>query len=249
MKNKSTKRYEHKVIYNWVEPRTTVLDIGCGDGVLLKMLQERKNCRCRGLDIADTELEYARQSGVAVNHWDLNTMPLLDYGSDTFDNVVICDVLEHILNPLIVLREAVRISRRHIFVSIPNLAEYWNRLDLMMGISPRYYHFDKTIWDSGHIRFLTIKDIKRLAKLEDLNIRNTDYIYFHGIFRSKVKGYYLDSLWDIDGENGHNFISSMYKSLSRIFNCAPNFFASIGIFHFEKLPKVLLKPYLVNNKG
>jgi len=85
----------------------SVLDVGCGDAALRKLLP---SCRYTGIDLA----------GDADLRLDLDRVERLEFGDAAFDCVVCTDVLEHLENIHRVFRELIRVARRHVILSLPN---------------------------------------------------------------------------------------------------------------------------------
>jgi len=161
-----TWRKEFDIIIDMVENNSTVLDLGCGDGSLGEELMKRKKCKVIGLDISEVAVEHARRKGIDARVGNLEEP--LDFDDNSFDYVILCDVLEHLFDPLFTLKEAFRVSKKYVIVAFPNFAYFKSRLELLFfGIFPKSPLFGYNWYNSQHIKLFSYKDF--LIALKDLN--------------------------------------------------------------------------------
>ncbi len=152
-----TSRAEFKEIFDLVEAGSRVLDLGCGDGSLLKSLQKKK-IRGIGLDISPTAVKSARRKGVTAFKGRIDKK--LPYPNNSFDYSICCVTIQMVMYPDILLSEMVRVSKRQI-VSFPNFAFILNRLDLLFnGRFPRFTLFGYNWYSTGHIHQFSIRDFE-----------------------------------------------------------------------------------------
>lgn len=139
---------------------SSILDIGCGTGnlsyVLLKQGRE-----VIGLDIAGAALAEAGKKGVAVVKGDLDGK--LPFKDSSFDCAVCCQVLQHIFEPVQLVKEMKRVSRKFVIMNVPNIAYWKYRVRLMRGEFP----FTSIAYHEP-IRFFTINTFKRMITDADL---------------------------------------------------------------------------------
>ena len=136
------------------------LDVGAADGFLASRLREA-GWRVTALE-GDTELAAdARAAGHTVVVADLNA-PLPPLGGP-FDAIVCGDVLEHLRDPLGVLRRLIPrlVPAGQVIVSVPNVAHLWVRLSLLAG---RFEYSDRGILDRTHLRFFTRRTLLELLE-------------------------------------------------------------------------------------
>jgi len=155
-------RYDLEIIADLIKPNSKVLDIGCGDGELLKYLKTHKNIDARGLEISQPKVSKALMSGLSVIHGNADD-DLSAYPNQSFDYTVLSQTLQATQNPKNVLEEMLRISRFAI-VSLPNFAHIQNRLHLLLkGTMP----VNKTIpfewYETPNIHFCSINDFEKLC--------------------------------------------------------------------------------------
>ena len=146
----------------------TVLDVGCAGGDTARALTAR-GCRVSGID-RDPAAEAARDTLDELVIADLDRTPLTDhFKTESFDAIVFGDVLEHLVDPAAVLRDARTLLRPdgRIVVSIPNVAHGAIRLALLRG---RWDYTDKGLLDRTHLRFFTAETVCDLLESADLAV-------------------------------------------------------------------------------
>jgi methionine biosynthesis protein MetW len=168
-------RSDYAIIGELVEPRTRVLDLGCGTGELLAWLKENKKVDGRGVEMVSADVQKAIARGVSVYQGDLESA-LEDYPDQAFDYVILSQTLQQTQHPLKVLRSMLRIGK-HAIVAFPNFAHWRVRLShLASGRSPRTDLFPYDWHDSPNIHFLTVLDLEYLAIKEDWKIERRVFL-------------------------------------------------------------------------
>jgi methionine biosynthesis protein MetW len=133
----------------------TVLDIGCGDGILLEHLG-KKGITGVGIDISTKAIAICKERRLNCTRADITDA--LPFADNSFDNVILTDVLEHIFQPKLLLKEGYRVSRKYIFVSVPNFVSLPARLQVLLGKVPE----NNTPRD-GHVYWMTYRVISDLV--------------------------------------------------------------------------------------
>ena len=155
-------RVDLLVVAGMVEHGARVLDVGCGDGELLRLLAEARNVDGRGIELSREGVNECVAKGLAVIQGDADT-DLADYPDDAFDYVILSQTLQATRQPRVVLEHMLRIGR-HAIVSFPNFG-HW-RIRLQVGLGGRMPQTDNlpySWWDTPNIHFCTIKDFRRLC--------------------------------------------------------------------------------------
>ena len=151
-----------------VPPGARVLDLGCGDGALLDLLQRERGCTGYGIEIADDNLLACARRGVDVIQLNLEEgLALFDDAS--FDVVLQIDTLQHLRNAEVMLRETARVGRTGV-VAFPNFAHWPNRLSILQGRMPVTRRLPYQWYDTPNIRVGTYKDFEVLAHKNRLRI-------------------------------------------------------------------------------
>jgi methionine biosynthesis protein MetW len=155
-------------IAHWVEQRSHVLDLGCGDGVMLDYLQSDKQCSGYGIEIDDAKIPECIRRGVSVIQQDVES-GLAILADNTFDTVLCISALQMMKNVEGTLRDIARVGREAI-VSFPNFAYWPHRLALLRGRMPVSKTLPYEWYDTPNLRCATIKDFEELANQVGLNV-------------------------------------------------------------------------------
>ena len=145
-----------------------VLDLGCGDGALLDLLQRTRGCTGYGVEYADANVLACVRRGVNVLQLNLED-GLAIFEDNSFDVVRQIDTLQHLRNAETMLRETARIGRAGI-VAFPNFAHWPNRLSVLRGRMPVTRRLPYQWYDTPNIRVGTYKDFEVLAGKNRLRI-------------------------------------------------------------------------------
>jgi len=145
-----------------------VLDLGCGDGAMLELLQRERGCTGYGVEIADANVLACVRRGVDVIQLNLDE-GLAMFDDDSFDVVLQIDTLQHLRNTETMLVETARVGRVGI-VAFPNFAHWPNRLAVLRGRMPVTKRLPYQWYDTPNIRVGTFKDFEVLATRNRLSI-------------------------------------------------------------------------------
>jgi methionine biosynthesis protein MetW len=171
-------RSDYAIISDLVQPNTSVLDLGCGDGELLEWLARNKHVDARGIEVIATRVQRAIARGVSVFQGDID-QGLADYPDNAFDYVILSQTLQEVRHPLRVLRDMLRVGRRAI-VAFPNFGHWSVRLaHLWTGRAPKTKLFPHDWYDSPNIHFLTIHDFIELARRQKWTLERQIFLAGH----------------------------------------------------------------------
>jgi methionine biosynthesis protein MetW len=156
-------RPDFKIIAEIIQPGTRVLDLGCGEGLLLAWLATNKKVLARGVEIEAQNVRKAIARGVSAYQGDIDE-GLADYPDKAFDYVILSQTLQETRAPLQVLTEMLRVGRKAI-ISFPNFGHWSVRAAMVFsGQAPKTDLFPYDWYDSPNIHFLSINDFEDLCR-------------------------------------------------------------------------------------
>jgi len=162
-------RPDFEVIAGWVQPGERVLDLGCGDGALLKLLIETRGARGYGVDIDDRNVLAAISNGINVIQSNLDA-GLAGFVDGAFDHVVLSRTLQTIRHTREILGAMLRVGREAV-VSFPNFGYWKNRLAVLGGRMPVSEDLPFQWFDTPNVRFFTMLDFEALCEEMDILVR------------------------------------------------------------------------------
>ncbi|MDB9983688.1 methionine biosynthesis protein MetW [Candidatus Pelagibacter sp.] len=150
-------KQEFKIISDLIEKNTRVLDVGCGDGILMKYLKYNKEIDIRGIEISKDNVQKCLSKGLTVIEGDAEK-DLLQFPDSSFDFVILSQTLQAFLNPEIVIKELLRVGKKAI-VTIPNFGFWKVRLHLLVkGTMPITKNLPDEWYNTPNLHMCTIKD-------------------------------------------------------------------------------------------
>jgi methionine biosynthesis protein MetW len=165
-------RLDHQIILDLVEPRSTVLDLGCGTGELLYLLIKEKNVKGQGLEIDDRAIYACVARGVNVLHGDIDS-GLAEYNDKSFDYLILNQSLQQIRNLEVVLKDALRVGKK-VIIGFPNFAHYKARLQMFFaGKAPIIGSLPYQWYETPNLHFLSIYDFVDYCHSRNLNIERS----------------------------------------------------------------------------
>ena len=158
-----TSRVDLLLIAEMVSPGARVLDVGCGDGTLLRLLAERRGVDGRGIELGQAGVNSCVAQGLSVIQGDADT-DLVHYPDLAFDFAILSQTLQATYSPRHVLEQLLRIGKRAV-VSFPNFGHWRVRGQLLFGGQmPLTDNLPDHWYDTPNIHLCTIKDFRGLCK-------------------------------------------------------------------------------------
>ncbi len=159
---------------------SVVLDVGCNQGLMGKILREKTGCKVLGIDKSPLVLSRAKKV--------LDSVILADIDNDninvqkaSIDLIILSNILEHLVDPLATIKSLIPLLKPIGFflIALPNIAFWPIRLDLLFG---RFDYRNEGILNKDHLRFFTLKTFKQLLAEADLEIveTTTNYLGLRG---------------------------------------------------------------------
>ncbi len=172
----STKiRADFSAIANWIQPDSSLLDLGCGDGDFLEYIRAQKNVQTYGVEISDLSVLACVEKGLDVIQQDLEAGLAL-FENQSFDMVVLSQTLQTIHETESILNEIVRVGKECV-ISFPNFAHWSHRIDILLGRMPVSKSLPFDWYNTPNVRVLTIADFEALAS--KIGIKILDRVILH----------------------------------------------------------------------
>ncbi len=158
-------------ITEWVTPNARVLDLGCGDGKLLKHLKETLNITGYGMEIDPVKNVKAIQAGLNVIQSNLNEADIREYfDKDSFDFIIMTQALQVVRRPDLLLEQMLSTGKECI-ITFPNFGHWRNRTQLFFGGKmPQNEYLPNTWYDTPNIHLCTFKDFEDLCESKQIKI-------------------------------------------------------------------------------
>ena len=157
-----TPRVDLVLITEMVTPGARVLDIGCGDGTLMRLLAAKRGADARGIELSQAGVNSCVAQGLAVIQGDADT-DLVHYPDLAFDYVILSQTIQATYSPRHVLEQLLRIGRR-VIVSFPNFGHWRVRTQLLFGGKmPKTDNLPDRWYDTPNIHLCTINDFLDLC--------------------------------------------------------------------------------------
>ena len=183
-------RPDFEAIAAWVRPNATVLDLGCGDGLLLKYLTQTRDVRGYGIDIADENVLACVRNGVNVIQSDLEA-GLAGFDAGSFDYVILSQTLQAVRHTEQIVLELLRVGREGI-VSFPNFGRWDQRLQVLRGRMPVSDALPYEWYNTPNVHLFTIHDFESFCAGH--RIRVLERVVMDGLRRVTVLPNLLGSL-------------------------------------------------------
>ncbi len=172
-------RLDYAIIAEWIRPQSRVLDLGCGDGALLRYLAEQRQTTGYGLELDDKYLPQCIRNGINVIQTDLD-QGLAEFDDDSFDYVLLSLTLQAMHFPARLLNEMLRVGSRGI-VTFPNFGHWRARIQLgLFGTMPISRTLPHQWYDTPNIHLCTLRDFEALCwdrNIDILDRRAVDHIH------------------------------------------------------------------------
>ena len=165
----------YSIITDLIEQGAKVLDLGCGEGTLLKMLSDKKNCNGVGIEINQQNAIKSIEKGLSIIQGDLLEW-LQNFSDDEYDYVILNQTLQSTEKPDLVIEEMLRVGKKAV-VSFPNFG-YWRvRFYLFFnGKMPKSNILPFEWYDTPNIHLLTLNDFFEFCKKRNIKILDSIYM-------------------------------------------------------------------------
>ena len=160
---------EFKIISDLIYKNSHVLDVGCGDGILMEFLAKEKKVNIRGIEISKKKVQNCVAKGLTIIEGNAEE-DLIQFPDKSFDYVILSQTLQAFFDPEKVINELLRIGKQAI-VTIPNFG-YWKiRLHLLLkGTMPVTRTLPDEWYNTPNIHLCTIKDFVSFSKTKNFKL-------------------------------------------------------------------------------
>ena len=174
MRHSSTK-LEHRIILDWIPPRSSVLDLGCGNGELLSVLAKERQVQGQGIEIDQQAIHQCVTEGLSVFQQDID-IGLSEYADKFFDFVILYQSFQQVKKPNFVLKEALRVGKK-VIVGFPNFVYYKARLQIFfVGKVPVTSALPYEWHDTPNLHFLSILDFIEYCNQKRIRIEKSSFV-------------------------------------------------------------------------
>jgi methionine biosynthesis protein MetW len=172
---KQTHPIEHKVISSWISSGASVLDLGCGDGELLKLLIRNNQVHAQGVELSEQAIQNCVAAGLSVYQQDIDT-GLTEYADKSVDYVILNQTLQQVRKPDFAIKEALRVGKK-VVVGFPNFCYINDRIQIFFhGKVPVTPSLPYEWYDTPNLHFLSIADFKEYCRKNQITIEDTAFI-------------------------------------------------------------------------
>jgi methionine biosynthesis protein MetW len=179
-----SERSDLLLITELIQPGELVLDLGCGDGILLKYLIDTQEVRGRGVELDEASVLACVRRGISVRQGNLHE-GLGDYPDGSFDTVILSQTIPYINDPAYIAKEMLRVGRRAI-ISFPNWGHWLYRLQLLfLGKMPVVPGLPNSLLHAPRARPMTIRDFEDFCLKSEIKI--TNQIFLNGSNRLSTR--------------------------------------------------------------
>ena len=167
--HETQERLEYPIIESFIPPNSKVIDLGCGNGSLLKILKDKKDIQEYGIEMVQSGVDICRKKGLNARQGLIDS-PLDEVEDKQFDYAICNVTIQMVMYPEVLLSEMKRIAH-HQIISFPNFAHWRNRLYLLLrGQMPKPILFGYEWYNTGHIHQLSIRDFLDLVEKCKLDV-------------------------------------------------------------------------------
>ena len=162
-------RADHLLVAQMVEPGSKVLDVGCGEGDLLRLLETR-GVDGRGIELSREGVNRCVARGLAVVQGDADT-DLINYPDDAFDYVILSQTLQAMRHTEEIVAEMLRVGRE-VIVTFPNFGHWTHRWQILKGRMPVSEKLPYQWYDTPNIHLCTVADFDAFLRERNCVVEN-----------------------------------------------------------------------------
>ena len=166
------------IVLDWIPDQSRVIDFGCGDGTLLKILAEKKSVKVYGVEIDAEKINSCIANGVSVIQQDIDA-DIQNYIGMGFDIAIMASSIQCLRSPRNAMRNILQVANECV-ITLPNFGNWELRLGLLKGKMPSSAQLPAKWYETKNLHLCTIADFEDLCAEESFNIKKKVYLNSRG---------------------------------------------------------------------
>ncbi|MDC0901846.1 methionine biosynthesis protein MetW [Gammaproteobacteria bacterium] len=166
------------IVLDWIPDQSRVIDFGCGDGTLLKILAEKKSAKGYGIEIDGEKINSCIANGVSVIQQDIDA-GIQNYIGMGFDIAIMASSIQCLRSPRNAMRNILQVANECV-ITLPNFGNWELRLGLLKGKMPSSAQLPAKWYETKNLHLCTIADFEDLCAEESFNIQKKVYLNSRG---------------------------------------------------------------------
>jgi methionine biosynthesis protein MetW len=166
------------IVLDWIPDQSRVIDFGCGDGTLLKILAEKKSVKGYGVEIDAEKINSCIANGVSVIQQDIDA-GIQNYIGMGFDIAIMASSIQCLRSPRNAMRNILQVANECV-ITLPNFGNWELRLGLLKGKMPSSAQLPAKWYETKNLHLCTIADFEDLCAEESFNIQKKVYLNSRG---------------------------------------------------------------------
>lgn len=166
------------IVLDWIPNQSKVVDFGCGDGTLLKILAEKKSVKGYGVEIDAEKINSCIANGVSVIQQDIDA-GIQNYIGMGFDIAIMASSIQCLRSPRNAMRNILQVANECV-ITLPNFGNWELRLGLLKGKMPSSAQLPAKWYETKNLHLCTIADFEDLCAEESFNIQKKVYFNSRG---------------------------------------------------------------------
>ena len=162
------------IVMNWVPDGSKVIDFGCGDGALLKMLAKHRSIVGYGVENDPIKINACIKNGVSVVQQDIDTC-IQDYRNINFDIAIMASSIQCLRRPRNAMNNILQVANECV-ITLPNFGNWELRAGLLKGKMPSSSQLPAKWYETKNLHLCTIADFEELCSVEGFNIKKKTYL-------------------------------------------------------------------------
>jgi methionine biosynthesis protein MetW len=166
------------IVLDWIPNHSRVIDFGCGDGTLLKILAEKKSVTSYGVEIDKEKINACIANGVSVIQQDIDA-GIQNYKGMGFDIAIMASSIQCLRRPRNAMQNILQVANECV-ITLPNFGNWELRLGLLKGKMPSSAQLPAKWYETKNLHLCTIADFEELCTEELFEIKKKVYLNSRG---------------------------------------------------------------------